>query len=181
MLSMHFLMKARNTAWSNDQLYRATTDLIEAGTAPGVLQPLQAVLTDMQSLDGTIVPALETAGTPFAPIEAPSAGQEFLGLAKAQADLDRRLIRVCEGMDDDRLLSRVVVVHRGRPGKEAVHAVLAHLFTLQAHFRGIACARLADAGGRPPTLDGYFLQADRDARAADLARLGLDHDGGEPL
>lgn len=168
MLSMHFLLKARNTAWANDRLLRACLDL------PSPPEPLLATLAEMQALDADTIGALEAAGSPFAVVTATDVPADPVAMAAAQAALDRRLVRVCAGLDDDRLLSRIAIVHRGRPTKEAVHSVLAHLFTQQAEARGRACAQLAAAGGTVPALDAFFLEADREARADDIARLGLD-------
>jgi len=72
-------------------------------------------------------------------------------------------------------LEEVVIFHRGEHGlhREAVHAVLTHLFVHQIHHRGQAHAMLAGTRIKPPQLDEFFLAGDAPLREHELKELGL--------
>ena len=95
-------------------------------------------------------------------------------LAAAQAATDARLVRYCDGLTEA-TLEQVVVLDRGEHGltREAVHAVLSHLFVHQIHHRGQAHAMLSGTRIKPPQLDEYFLEWDAPLREHELKQLRL--------
>ncbi|HET6337959.1 MAG TPA: DinB family protein, partial [Polyangiales bacterium] len=92
-------------------------------------------------------------------------------LARAQHEVDRRLIALCAGLND---LSRAVSIQRAdHVQREPLVRVLAHLFQHQIHHRGQAHAMLAGTAVKPPQLDEFFLAEDAPLRAEEFAALGL--------
>lgn len=177
LLSNYFRAMARNNAWSNHRLLAACAALppeeLEArrvGFFPSLLLTLNHILTvDWYYLDG-----LEQGGRGLAVFENELPFARIEDLAAAQAETDRRLIQYCDGLGEG-ALERIVVLDRGEHGltREAVHAVLAHLFVHQIHHRGQAHAMLSGTPVPPPQLDEFFLAWDAPLRERELAELRL--------
>jgi len=176
-LSGHFRAMARNNAWSNHRLLAACRELsqqeLEAERVsffPSLQQTLNHILiVDWYYLDG-----LERGGRGRTVYADEMPFPRLAELAIAQAAADTRLVRYCDALGDDALEGEVVL-DRGEDGetREAVHAVLAHLFVHQIHHRGQAHAMLSGTRVAPPQLDEFFLVWDAPRRAAELRRLGL--------
>jgi len=93
-------------------------------------------------------------------------------LRPAQADVDRRLIRWCDGLDEAGP-DRIIHVHRGsRIQTERADRLLLHLFQHQVHHRGQAHAMLSATSVPPPQLDEFYSIAEAPLREAEFAELG---------
>lgn len=175
MLSMHFLLKAQNAAWANMCLYKAAS--VVSDEAYHAESPLGAISRRFEQLllqDRTFVTALEGATRRFPLVEADSLPDSREAMETAQSALDQRLIKYCVDLDDDLLLTRMVLPLAPTPGKEAVHAVLGHLFTLQAHLRGQIQSLLLLAQVEVPGIDGFFLEQGRDPSTAPFFAMGRE-------
>lgn len=177
----HFVTMAYNNAWANHRLLNACAQLDdEQFQAPrtSFFPSLAATLNHNLIVDWFYVAALERG---LAGLSLDPDGRRYLEpeipfaqpgpLAIAQRDVDRRLLALCSGLDDDEL-QRVIGVPWRQPGSETVTRVLAHLFQHQIHHRGQAHAMLAGTGVAPPQLDEFFCAGDAPLRAGDFAELG---------
>jgi uncharacterized damage-inducible protein DinB len=176
-LSDHFRAMARNNAWSNHRLHAACAALAQAELeAPraGSFPSLQRTLNHVLLVDRYYLDGLEGGGVGLSVFADEIPPPTLTELAAAQSESDRRLIRICDGLDEAGL-GRIVALDRGVDGitHEPVHAVLAHLFVHQIHHRGQAHAMLSGTHVAPPQLDEFFLAWDAPRRAAEVARLGL--------
>ncbi|MDX1382852.1 MAG: DinB family protein, partial [Thermoanaerobaculia bacterium] len=97
-------------------------------------------------------------------------------LDREQRDVDRRLIAVCEKLDDGDLEREVELIRDQRVQREPAGRTLLHLFQHQIHHRGQVHAMLAGTSVAPPQLDEFFLGDERELRRADFAALGFDED-----
>ena len=93
-------------------------------------------------------------------------------LRAAQADVDRRLVKLCDSLTSHDL-ARTVAVHRGsRIQTDRLDDILSHLFQHQTHHRGQVHAMLSGTSVKPPQLDEFIVGDDRAARATEMAELG---------
>ena len=170
---------AYNNAWANHRLLAACAGLSQAEfEAPrtGFFPSLRATLNHVLIVDWFYVDALE--GGTLGP--AAWADREPCGtvaaLQVAQAEVDRRLVAVTEGLDAAGL-DRVVHVHRGsRVQRERMGRLLLHLFQHQVHHRGQAHAMLSSTSIRPPQLDEFFPADEAPLREAEFGALGWTED-----
>jgi uncharacterized damage-inducible protein DinB len=173
----HFRAMARNDAWSNHRLLKACQELtqeeFEAERA-GFFPSLQLTLNHILLIDWYYLDGLEKGGRGLAIFESEIPFPALSDLAVAQRATDTRLVRYCDGLTEE-ALEEVVTFDRGEHGfhREAVHAVLAHLFVHQIHHRGQAHAMLAGTRIKPPQLDEFFLAGDAPLREHELKELGL--------
>lgn len=173
-LTAHFSAMARNNRWSNHVLLRAVCALqpgeFEAERTsffPSIAETLNHNL----AIDRYYLDALEEGGIgpaafhAFKPYGAPQA------LADAQRAQDEALMAFCDRLGESDL-DRSVITDRGRNGQipERIDNLLAHLFQHQIHHRGQIHAMLAGTSVKPPQLDEFFLDYDRDP---EIARMGL--------
>jgi len=168
---------ARNNAWSNHRLLEACRGLSQEefeATRVSFFPSLQQTLNHILIVDWYYLDGLEQGGRGPAVYADELPFPKLADLATAQAAADARLIHYCDALGEDGL-ARQVVLDRGEHGltREAVHAVLAHLFVHQVHHRGQAHAMLAGTRVAPPQLDEFFLAWDAPLRKAELERLGL--------
>lgn len=173
----HFRQMARNNLWSNDRLYRAVLALgpgeFEAGRTsffPSIRETLNHILAvDLLYLDfleeGPFGSAAYDDFVPFADAKA---------LSDAQAVTDRRLLHLCERIDEV-ALDRQMVTDRREDGQipERIGNLLTHLFIHQTHHRGQVHAMLSGTSVKPPQLDEFFLDYDLKLRRGEVERLGL--------
>ena len=182
-LAHHFRAMSRNNAWANGRLLRAC-----AGLQPGEFRArgtsffpsISLTLNHNLLVDWYYVDALEGGGkgqSIFAAHEASNDEPypELAPLARAQAEVDHRLIAYCDALNQARLES-IVRLDRGARGmlEDKASDVLAHLFEHQIHHRGQAHAMLAGTSVRPPQLDEFFLSEDWKRRDAELQQMGLN-------
>ena len=169
----YFRAMARNNAWANRRLLAACVALppreFEATRTsffPSLRETLNHVLAvDRYYLDGLVE------GGRGAELYHATDYRDAASLAAAQAEQDAALIAFCGGLEDDDL-ERRVAYDRGENGvwNERIDFVLLHLFQHQVHHRGQAHAMLSGTSVKPPQLDEFFIEYDRDP-AADLGRF----------
>ena len=175
--AMHFQAMARNDAWSNHRLLKAcrelTQDEFEAKRV-SFFPSLQLTLNHILLVDWYYLDGLEKGGRGLSIFKSEGPFPRLPDLALAQRSTDVRLVRYCDGLTEEEL-EKVVTLDRGEDGlhREAVHAVLTHLFVHQIHYRGQAHAMLAGTRIKPPQLDEFFLAGDAPLREHDLKELGL--------
>ncbi len=173
----HFQAMARNNAWSNHRLLKAcgelTPDEFEAKRV-SFFPSLQLTLNHILLVDWYYLDGLEKGGRGRSIFENEVPFPSLSDLAAAQRATDAGLIRYCDGLTEE-ALEEVVTFDRGEHGlqREAVHAVLSHLFVHQIHHRGQAHAMLAGTRIEPPQLDEFFLAGDAPLRELELRKLGL--------
>ncbi|WP_420397429.1 DinB family protein [Nioella sp.] len=163
-----FLTMALNNAWANATLYGAIAGLSAedfAAERPGFFPSLKATLNHIYEVDLYYLDALEAGGRGRSVYEREEIAS-VAELAKAQAGVDLRLARFCQGLtpqmlDEDRATER-----RDGMVTEKVGALLLHLFQHQIHHRGQAHTMVHDAGIAPPQLDDFHLDYGRVPSAA---------------
>lgn len=183
-LAHHFATEACNNAWSNHRLLRACSELTPeefAARRVGFFPSIKATLNHILTVDWYYLEMMERslAGEPphprphrhFDP-EEPFA--ECAALALEQYAADRRLIALCESLDDARLDAVVLIPRRTGVLRDRVRRILAHLFEHQIHHRGQAHAMLAGTRVKPPQLDEFFCTGEADLRSRDFEELGFD-------
>ena len=173
----HFRAMARNDAWSNHRLLKAcrelTQDEFEAKRV-SFFPSLQLTLNHILLIHWYYLDGLEKGGRGLSVFESDVPFPRLSDLVVAQRAADTRLVRYCDSVTEE-ALEDVVTLDRGEHGlhREAVHAVLTHLFVHQIHHRGQAHAMLAGTRITPPQLDEFFLAGDAPLREHELKELGL--------
>ena len=166
---------AHNNAWANHRLLAACAALSPeefSARRTGFFPSLRATLNHILIIDHFYIDAIE-GGTlgPAAWADLMPCGT-VAALSQAQAEMDRRLLRIVRGLDEEGL-SRVVAVNRGtRMQHERMDRLLLHLFQHQIHHRGQAHAMLADTPVSPPQLDEFFSADEAPLRAEEFNSLG---------
>lgn len=165
-LPAHFAVMARNNRWCNHVLLRACAELdAEAFKAPrtSFFPSIAATLSHIHFIDLYYLDALEEGGRGLAVFDEERVFAHASELAPQQEEADRRLIGFCAGLTESDL-KRSVVTDRGEDGQvpERIDNLLAHLLQHQIHHRGQAHAMLAGTSVKPPQLDEFFLDFDRD-------------------
>ena len=181
-LSRYFITAAYNNAWANHRLFGAVSRLTPAEFAArrtSFFPSLKATLNHQVTVDGYYVDALERG---VAGREINREGPRFFDpqepfdacapLREAQRDVDRRLIVLCRGLDDEGLDREVGIQRSSALHFETVSRLLAHLFQHQVHHRGQAHAMLAGTNVAPPQLDEFFCANDEPLRRAYMRELG---------
>ena len=158
-LSDHFGAMARNNAWSNHRLLKACGDLSQAefeATRISFFPSLQLTLNHILLVDQFYLDALEQGGRGLRVFESELPFPRLVELAAAQTAVDAQLVRYCDVLSEVGL-EQVIVIDRGEHGatREAVHAVLSHLFVHQIHHRGQVHAMLSGTRIKPPQLDEF--------------------------
>jgi uncharacterized damage-inducible protein DinB len=170
---------AYNNLWANHRLLTACAALSQpdfVSARSGFFPSLRATLNHILVIDWFYVDAME--GGTLGPRA--WADQEpcvtVSALHQAQEEVDRRLIAVVEGLDDEGL-GRIVDIHRGsRIQRERMDRLLLHVFQHQIHHRGQAHAMLSGTSVSPPQLDEFFSEGEAPLRAGEFAALGLNED-----
>lgn len=166
---------AYNNGWANHRLLNACRLLSQDEfDAPriGFFPSLRASLNHIMTVDQFYVDAMEGGTLGPAAWAEPEPCKTVAALHEAQADVDRRLIAVVEGLDAGSL-ERIVDVHRGvRVQHERLDRLLLHLFQHQIHHRGQVHAMMSSTSVRPPQLDEFFSAGEAPLRAAEFAELG---------
>ena len=164
-LTAHFAAMARNNRWANHVLLRACATLSPeefTATRTSFFPSIAATLSHNHFIDLLYVDALEEGGLGLRVFADERVFERAADLMPLQADVDWRLIRFCDRLDEADL-ARTVITDRGEKGqlKERIGNVLAHLFQHQIHHRGQAHAMLAGTSVPPPQLDEFFLDFER--------------------
>ncbi|WP_328593103.1 DinB family protein [Neoaquamicrobium microcysteis] len=173
-LPAHFSAMARNNRWSNHVLLRACARLDGAAftaTRTSFFPSIAATLSHNHFVDLYYIDAVEEGGLGESVYDDEIVFAHASDLAPLQQAADERLIVFCDRLTDADM-SRIVITDRGEKGKipERIDNLLAHLFQHQIHHRGQAHAMLAGTSVKPPQLDEFFLDFERDP---EIARLDL--------
>jgi uncharacterized damage-inducible protein DinB len=171
---------AYNNAWANHRLLSACAALTPeefVAKRTGFFPSLRATLNHILIIDHFYVDAME--GCTLGP--AAWANQEpcltLAELKQAQSAVDRRLLKIVEGLGDEGLQD-IVSVHRGATiQRERMDRLLLQLFQHQVHHRGQAHAMLSSTSVKPPQLDEFFAEGEAPLRAAEFAELGWTEEG----
>ena len=166
---------AYNNAWANHRLLTACTSLnhqaFEAERT-GFFPSLQKTLNHIYIVDLFIVDALEGGWLGPKAFEYRVPCPSIAELRRAQADVDQRLIAVCDTLTPD-LLDGIVRVNRDpQVQTERRDRLLMHLFQHQIHHRGQAHAMLSATAVKPPQLDEFFSIGEAPLREAEFRELG---------
>ncbi|MXN64721.1 DUF664 domain-containing protein [Stappia sp. GBMRC 2046] len=161
----HFHLMALNNAYANEKLLDAVCELSEkefAAPRTGFFPSLKATLNHVFFVDRYYLDALYEEGVGKKVYDA----QEISNpseLKSKQAKEDARLVAFCRDLTDEGA-RRHVTTDRGDKGviEERVDALLMHLFQHQIHHRGQAHAMLSSTKVKPPQLDEFFLDFERD-------------------
>ena len=167
---------AYNNGWANHRLLAACALLPQAefvASRTGFFPGLRATLNHVLVIDRFYVDAMEGGTLGPAAWADPEPCATAVALQVAQAEMDRRLLAVVEGLDTAGL-GRVVHVHRGNGHvqHERMDRLLLHLFQHQVHHRGQAHAMLSGTVVSPPQLDEFFSEGEAPLRTAEFAALG---------
>jgi uncharacterized damage-inducible protein DinB len=176
----YFRAQAYNNAWANHRLLTAAGrlnagELYASRTSffPSIIHTLNHILT----VDWFYVAALEGQRVAHADFdEIPCSA--IADLEREQKAVDRRLVSLCDALDDAGLATTIDLVRDGRVRTEPKDRTLLHLFQHQVHHRGQVHAMLSGTNVEPPQLDEFFLGApqERALRAADFHALGFDEE-----
>ncbi len=172
-----FRKLAYNNALANIRLHRAC-----AALQPGEFEAkrtsffpsIKSTLNHILTVDWFYVDALEggTLGLRAFDIEAPF--DKLEDLSRQQADVDRRLVVLCEGLMPETATRTVAIQRSDRIQRERADDVLSHLLQHQTHHRGQVHAMLAGTSVAPPQLDEFIVADDARFRDAELAELSWD-------
>jgi len=171
---------AYNNAWANQRLLNACAMLSpDEFTAhrTGFFPSLRATLNHILVIDRFYVDAMEggTLGPAAWVDEEPCT--TVAALHQAQAEMDRRLITLVDGLDEQSI-GRTVAIHRETHVQhEVMSRLLLHLFQHQIHHRGQAHAMLSATSVSPPQLDEFFASEEAPLRAEEFAALGWTETG----
>ena len=164
-----YTLMAGNNRWSNARLHAACAAL-QPGEweAPrvGFFPSLSLTLHHLQAVDSYYIDALTEGGLGRRAYGEALVAATRKDLSKAQEALDERLIAFCRALTPDRATTRLMM-DRGAAGRvtERIDHTLLHLFQHQVHHRGQAHAMLSATTVKPPQLDDFFLDWERDAAA----------------
>lgn len=173
-LPAQFALMARNNRWSNHVLLRAVCAL-----QPGEFEAertsffpsIAGTLNHILAIDRYYLDALTEGGVGSAAFHDFVPFEDARALAEAQREQDEALIAFCDSLGDSDM-ARSAITDRGKAGRipERIDNLLGHLFQHQIHHRGQVHAMLAGTSVKPPQLDEFFLDFDRDP---EIERLGL--------
>jgi uncharacterized damage-inducible protein DinB len=178
-LVLPYRTMAYNNGWANHRLHTACARLSQSEfIAPrtGFFPTIRATLNHILVVDLFYVDAMHGGTLGPAVWANPQPCTTMHALRPAQADVDKRLIAVVEGLDADGL-ARIVNAHRGTHVQhERMDRLLLHLFQHQIHHRGQAHAMLSSTSIPPPQLDEFFSSGEAPLRAVEFAQLGWTED-----
>ena len=182
-LARHFSVEAYNNAWANHRLLKACCLLTpEEFAAPrtSFFPSIKATLNHVLTVDWFYLEILERSLARLPPhakaarfFDPEEPFDDCYALAREQHAADKRLIKLCESVGDDRMDSEILLPRRTGVERDVLHRILAHLFQHQIHHRGQAHAMLAGTPVKPPQLDEFYCANEAELRAPDFAELGF--------
>jgi uncharacterized damage-inducible protein DinB len=185
-LAHHLATEAYNNAWANHRLLKACCALSqEEFVAPrtSFFPSIKATLNHILTVDWYYVEILERSLAGLPPHEnaarhfEPEEPLDFCAdISREQHAVDRRLVALCDGLDDSRLDALILLPRRQGIQRDSLQRILAHLFQHDIHHRGQAHAMLAGTRIAPPQLDEFFCASEAHLRAADFAELGFSEE-----
>ena len=179
MLATYFRAQACNNAWANHRLLTACGSLgarelaaRRTGFFPNIIRTLNHILT----VDWFYVGGVENGSVDRAAFAEDVPCPVFADLDREQRAVDRRLIAVCDDLDQSALAETVDLIRGTWTQTEPRGRILLHLFQHQIHHRGQVHNMLSGTSIAPPQLDEFFLGHEREQllRQHDFAALGLD-------
>ncbi len=191
-LAHHFATEAYNNAWANHRLLKACGLLSReelAAKRTSFFPSIKATLNHILTVDWYYLEIFERSlaglaphGDPWRFFEPEEPFDDCAELSREQHAADRRLIALCESLDDSRLDAAVLIPRKAGVMRDRVRRILAHLFEHDIHHRGQVHAMLAGTRVKPPQLDEFFCTGEADLRAQDFAELGFTEERiwGEP-
>ena len=176
MSSRLLLIQARANRLMNHRLHAAVASLSPAEfVAPrvGFFPSLHATLNHILVVDRYYVDAFVQGGLGLRAFDDETPCATIVELARAQSEVDHRLVAFCASLTDADL-GRPVGCDRGARGVVAdrVDRTLLHVFMHQTHHRGQVHAMLSGSSVAPPPLDEFFMQGDAARRADELVACG---------
>ena len=175
----HYRAMARNNAWSNYRLLKASRALSQgefAAKRTSLFPSVQLTLHHILIVDWYYLDVLEEGGRGYDVYRPPEEFPSAASIADAQQVSDNQLIAFCDRLGEADLDRKVDVKRRMPAPPERIGDLLAHLFVHQIHHRGQVHALLAGTSVPPPQLDEFFLAGDAPLIVDDLAALGLSRD-----
>jgi uncharacterized damage-inducible protein DinB len=166
---------AYNNAWANHRLLTACARLSQEefeAKRTGFFPSLQMTLNHIYVIDLFYVDALEGGWLGPKAWENEVPYPSLAELKSAQAEMDKRLIAVCNALTPALLADIVRVNRETRVQTERRDRLLMHLFQHQIHHRGQAHAMLSATSLEPPQLDEFFSIAEAPLRADEFNDLG---------
>ena len=182
-LARHFAAEAHNNAWANHRLLAACLRLTqEEFVAPrtSFFPSLKATLNHILTVDWFYLEILERSLAGLAPAQDP--GRHFepeepfetcADISREQHAADRRLVRLCESLDDAAMARPVLLPRRDGIYRDSVERILAHLFQHDIHHRGQVHAMLSGTSVKPPQLDEFYCANEASLRAQEFRELGF--------
>lgn len=179
MLATYFRAQACNNAWANHRLLTACAtlsaqalDARRASFFPTIIHSLNHILT----VDWFYVGGVENGSVDYGVFADEFPCPDFADLDREQRAVDRRLIAVCDDLDEARLAETVDLIRDTWTQTERRDRILLHLFQHQIHHRGQVHAMLSGTSVQPPQLDEFFLGHAREQalRQDDFAALDFE-------
>jgi uncharacterized damage-inducible protein DinB len=186
-LAQHFTTEAYNNAWAHHRLLKACCELTReelAAPRTSFFPSIKATLNHILTVDWYYLEIFERSLAGLPPHDNP--GRFFepqepfddcADISREQHAADRRLIALCESLDDSRMDSVVLLPRKTGVQRDRVRRILAHVFEHDIHHRGQVHAMLAGTRVKPPQLDEFFCTAEDVLRAQDFAELGFTEEG----
>jgi uncharacterized damage-inducible protein DinB len=185
-LAHHLATEAYNNAWANHRLLKACSALSQeefVAARTSFFPSIKATLNHILTVDWYYVEILERSLAGLPPHE--NAARHFdpeepfetcAEISHEQHAVDRRLVALCNGLDDSRLDAAILLPRRQGIQRDSLQRILAHVFQHDIHHRGQVHAMLAGTRVAPPQLDEFFCTGEAHLRAADFAELGFSED-----
>jgi uncharacterized damage-inducible protein DinB len=182
-LARHFAAEAHNNAWANHRLLAACGRLSQlefVAQRTSFFPSIKATLNHILTVDWFYLEILERSLAGMPPAENP--GRHFepeepfetcAELSREQHAADKRLIALCERLDDAAMARPVLLPRRDGIHKDSVERILAHLFQHDIHHRGQVHAMLSGTNVKPPQLDEFYCANEANLRAGEFRELGF--------
>ncbi|MEK0086078.1 DinB family protein [Benzoatithermus flavus] len=161
-MQQHFSTLARYNRWANRRLYEAVAALPDADyrrEMGAFFGSLRGTLNHLLVADRIWLQRITGEGTSPARLDE-ILHDDFPSLREARAAEDERIIRVVDGLGEERLAGTFGYRNlKGQAFEQELAPVLAHFFNHQTHHRGQAHTLLTQLGRAAPELDLiYFLR-----------------------
>jgi uncharacterized damage-inducible protein DinB len=142
----------------------------------GFFPSLAGTLNHLLAVDGYYIAALAFEPDPTAAWSSFVPATDIATLAALQRVSDKRLIALCQAMDEAAAAAIVAMPRGDHVQRDRAAHVLQHLFMHQTHHRGQAHAMLSGTVVAPPQLDEFLMPSEADLRRDDMAALGWDEE-----
>ena len=182
-LARHFAAEAHNNAWANHRLLAACCRLTQdefVAPRTSFFPSLKATLNHILTVDWFYLEILERSLAGLPPAQDP--GRHFepeepfetcADISREQHAADKRLVRLCEGLDGAAMARPVLLPRRDGVYRDSVERILAHLFQHDIHHRGQVHAMLSGTSVKPPQLDEFYCANEASLRAQEFRELGF--------